>query len=272
MMPDGEGLPDRTPLTLAEVVSWVAWGRAFTREDFRLAGGRDWLREKIGWLEADGRTGDELAEARGELSRAEAMRAEMDAAASGAEYGSEAYADALGRAAARLFDAARAERLTVAAKRYERNARWTQVPKAWFWTDQAEPRQPVVILGADQMTREGDTPLWQIVGADAHDAERVNDWYAVRFEREDVLRAFTPEAPASRGTSPAARKRGHSFREADQPLIREMHDLIKSGQASNPRDAARAVVGKALGKGEPQSKVERLANLYWSENRPSEPE
>lgn len=201
----GKGLPDRTPLTLAEVVSWLAWGRASPCEDFRLAGGRDCLREKIGLLEADGRTGDELAKARGEMSRAVAMRAEMEAAAGGAEYDSEAFTTGLGTAGARLFDAMRADRLTATGKRSERNARWTPIPKDWFRTNPADPRPPVAVLEADQLTREGDTPLWQIVGADADYPERVADWYAVSCERKEVLRAFLP-GPAQPGQDTAEQR------------------------------------------------------------------
>lgn len=188
----GEKLPVRTPLTLAEVVSWLAWGCAFPCEDFRLAGGRDWLREKIAWLEVAGRTGDELTEARGELSRSEAKRAEMKQAAGGAGYDSEAFADGLGKAAARLFDAVRARRLAARAKRCDQDAGWTPIPEEWLWIDPTDPRPPIAILDVDRMTREGNTPLWQIVGSRSHDPERAADWFAVRFEREEVLRAFLP--------------------------------------------------------------------------------
>jgi hypothetical protein len=195
----GEGLPDRTPLTLAEVVSWLAWRRAFTCEDFRLANDRNIYRQKVKWLEAAHRTGENLNFEREALSRSEAKRAEMEQAAGGAGYDSEAFADGLGKTAARLFDAVRARRLAARAKRCDQDAGWTQIPEEWLWIDPTDPRPPIAILDGDRMTRDGDTPLWQIVGPRSHDPERAADWFAVRFEREEVLRAFPPDAASTRG-------------------------------------------------------------------------
>lgn len=49
------------------------------------------------------------------------------------------------------------------------------------------------------------------------------------------------------------------FREADRPLIAEMHSMILAGRARNPTDAARALARRALGSGKEASKVTRLA-------------
>jgi hypothetical protein len=61
---------------------------------------------------------------------------------------------------------------------------------------------------------------------------------------------------------PSLRK-GRSFAEEDAPLIQEMHDLLQSGKARNPHDAAQAVVRRTTaGHGTPESKVRRLKDRY----------
>ncbi len=108
----GAGLPDRTPLTLAEVVSWLAWGRAFACDAFRSANTRDYLRETVDGLEAAGGTHEALPRYRDELSRSEAARVEIQQAAGGAEYGSADFDAQLAAAGTKLFEAIKARRLT----------------------------------------------------------------------------------------------------------------------------------------------------------------
>ena len=50
-MPTNE-LPPRHRITLAEAVSWLAWGRCFTREDFGSAVGLDDNRKQVDWQKA----------------------------------------------------------------------------------------------------------------------------------------------------------------------------------------------------------------------------
>jgi hypothetical protein len=49
------------------------------------------------------------------------------------------------------------------------------------------------------------------------------------------------------------------YREADKPIIAEMHAMILVGKARNPTDAARALASRATGSGSEASKVTRLA-------------
>ena len=52
------------------------------------------------------------------------------------------------------------------------------------------------------------------------------------------------------------------WRDADKPLIAEMHAMILDGKASNATDAARAIARQAPGNGKEASKVTRLATAY----------
>ena len=52
------------------------------------------------------------------------------------------------------------------------------------------------------------------------------------------------------------------YREADKPLIDEMHAMIVGGTARNATDAARALASRAAGSGKGVSKVTRLAAGY----------
>ena len=52
------------------------------------------------------------------------------------------------------------------------------------------------------------------------------------------------------------------WRDADRPLIAEMHAMILDGKAGNATDAARAIARQAPGNGKEASKVTRLATAY----------
>lgn len=58
------------------------------------------------------------------------------------------------------------------------------------------------------------------------------------------------------------------YREADKPLLEEMHQGIEAGRFSGITDAARAVGERALGKGLVSSKVTRLITGYSKVFRP----
>ena len=70
----------------------------------------------------------------------------------------------------------------------------------------------------------------------------------------------------SRAAAPAAAKRSAPFRidyrELDAPLVAEMHKMIGDGRATGRTDAARAVVGRAVGTGSDASKITRLIRHY----------
>jgi len=75
-----------------------------------------------------------------------------------------------------------------------------------------------------------------------------------------------PERAQAQPSSLAAgRKRkpaGVNYAAADCPLIEEMHSLITSGQAKGPYDAALAVVDRAKGSPNSESKAKRLVRRY----------
>jgi hypothetical protein len=83
-------------------------------------------------------------------------------------------------------------------------------------------------------------------------------------------------APAGASTSSsqahhtAKRHNGRDYRSLDAPLVAEMHELIEGGEARSAEDAARAVVNRAAGGGQEDSRVKRLA-LRYREQHPVGP-
>ena len=82
---------------------------------------------------------------------------------------------------------------------------------------------------------------------------------------------FDSRVQSSPGVSPrsvlASRRdrkepRRLDYREADKPIIAEMHAMILGGTARNATDAARALASRAPGNGKEASKVTRLAAGY----------
>lgn len=108
---------DRTPLTLAQTVSWIAWGRPMPRATFQQA-----FQTVL----------------ENHSSEAAAALAEMQAAAGGVHY-DVSLEDQLAVAEAALFEAIVAGRLTCYGKADEREEDWQPVPTDWFWTDDAKP-------------------------------------------------------------------------------------------------------------------------------------
>jgi hypothetical protein len=53
-----------------------------------------------------------------------------------------------------------------------------------------------------------------------------------------------------------------SWQVADEPLLDEMYNMIKTGMAKSPNDAARLLADRASGSGTLASKQTRLANRY----------
>jgi hypothetical protein len=60
-----------------------------------------------------------------------------------------------------------------------------------------------------------------------------------------------------------------SWNLADEPLLKEMEQLIHAGKASSAFNAASQVVGKAAGSGSDDSKIRRLERRYNARNRTS---
>jgi hypothetical protein len=81
-----------------------------------------------------------------------------------------------------------------------------------------------------------------------------------------VQRVQGKPVPAKRqvGAVPKGRREPSrlDWREANKPLITEMHTMILKKEARNPTDAARALARRASGNGTEASKVTRLAAAY----------
>ena len=79
-------------------------------------------------------------------------------------------------------------------------------------------------------------------------------------------------ADVSSGPARTPTKRRHNgldHRLSDAPLVADMRNLIATKKAQSAEDAARAVVSRAAGSGQPASKVKRLA-LHYREKHPVE--
>ncbi|MBP0446703.1 hypothetical protein J8J14_18155 [Roseomonas sp. SSH11] len=88
------------------------------------------------------------------------------------------------------------------------------------------------------------------------------DWAAIEATGARLLPRPSipqPTAEPARQASVASLPRGLSYRSVDTPLVDEMRRLIAEGRARGPQDAARMVVGRAVGAGSADSKVKRLA-------------
>jgi len=76
-----------------------------------------------------------------------------------------------------------------------------------------------------------------------------------------------PPAPERNAITPAKNGRpiGTSYQELDKPLVKQMHELQRTGRAKSPTDAAWKVIGRdgqgAEGIGTPESKITRLVRL-----------
>lgn len=82
-----------------------------------------------------------------------------------------------------------------------------------------------------------------------------------------------PQPAASKVTAVRSNGRGRrpgtgGYDSEDMPLVKEMHRLIKSGDASGIQDAALAVADRAPGKGDLASKVKRLYKKYAAKYPP----
>ena len=78
----------------------------------------------------------------------------------------------------------------------------------------------------------------------------------------DVLVFPGVEQKVSAPQPVASSSRRLDFTVSDAPLVAEMQVLIDSGTATGPMNAARAVVDRAKGKGDPDSKVKRLLRHF----------
>lgn len=281
----GDGLPGRMQLTLAEVVSWLAWGHAFPREDYYLAGRLDFYRDTVARLEAADAAGEAGANEAGRgllpayreaLAQAEAALADIERAAGGAAYGGDPFTRAIGAAGARLFEALRARRLTAWGKRRELDGGdWEPVPPRWLWTNPADPRPPVAYLDVDWIARTGDTPLDYIVGPHARDPQDAPDtWVLVCFEREDVLRAFGPGvAQTGRMEGPTAAAHGAALPVGAKDPSGGDQEQPPAIAAVSPTAAARVPYSRALFRAEYMARVARwqAANARSGPYKPPSP-
>lgn len=222
------GLPDCATLTLAEAVSWTAWGQPFSCDAFQ-----------------------------GALHRNRAARSALRRAAHVPRYGAADFRFSLQRAWHRLCNLAAAGEITVHGKRNPHDAGFLPIPCQWFWPD---PRPPEAILHEDALVKLELEPLERLL---KRDDVSLSEWVVVRFE----CAALALHAAALRETTasdppPERKPHGVSYRAADASLLLKMHDAIVARHARNPTDAAQLVVGEAVGRGSVRSKVERLAAGY----------
>lgn len=92
---------------------------------------------------------------------------------------------------------------------------------------------------------------------------------AVQFMTAEVLAVWPPlgaDAPSAPSGKPlrASKPRGLDYAVSDAPLIREMEELLLTGRASNPWQAALIVSEKAIGSGSGLSKAKRLRDRFQS--------
>ena len=88
-------------------------------------------------------------------------------------------------------------------------------------------------------------------------------YYDVQFKTAEVLaiwpKRVQPSGTAEQGAEPPnTRPPPFDYRGSDSELVEEMKRLIDTGAATGPMNAARAVAGRAAGKGSEESKVKRL--------------
>jgi hypothetical protein len=92
----------------------------------------------------------------------------------------------------------------------------------------------------------------------------------VEIAGDDVLRHWPPPESAGQAVPPPRnragglkrRQNGSNYAIQDAPLVEEMRALLAAKAARSPEDAARAVVERAEGSGQPESKMKRLALRY----------
>ncbi len=86
------------------------------------------------------------------------------------------------------------------------------------------------------------------------------DWLDVQFRRADVMQQW----PSGLAMAPA---RARGYDNEDAPLLKQMHDMIESGEADNVPYAADEAARNAVGKGTPTSKSKRLETKYMNKYR-----
>ncbi len=84
-------------------------------------------------------------------------------------------------------------------------------------------------------------------------------------ETTTVRPAPTQQPGSPKPAPPATRKSGLDYRESDRLLALEMREMIDSGTATNPYNAALALCEKAKGAAKPDSRKKRLLIAYKRE-------
>lgn len=93
----------------------------------------------------------------------------------------------------------------------------------------------------------------------------------LKMKRAEVERLWPLGIKALERSAPPFKRRlvrGVDYTEADGPLVKKMREMVESGTARNPTDAARALARQASGSATEPSKVARLLKRY-AERYPS---
>jgi hypothetical protein len=134
-----------------------------------------------------------------------------------------------------------------------------------------KPSMPVVV--DVRFRRDEVLAVWPDAEAEAEQAKKEAEAQAESEAIERALEAAeqarqreqeaAEQADSAAAAMPAKHKHnGRDYRTDDAPLVKEMEGLIKARKARSPEDAARQVVGRAVGTNNEASKVARLAKHY----------
>jgi hypothetical protein len=134
---------------------------------------------------------------------------------------------------------------------------WYNYPTRWFSFDYVHPYSfqpdPAVLYSGAQPAPEG-TFIRDALRPVFFLQKEFDQWFAEVFSAKANLKTSNRRAGRPPGSG--------SWGVADDRLLDDMRDMIKSGKAKSPNDAARLLVDRAAGTGTPDSKQTRLANRY----------
>lgn len=203
----GKPAPSKHDLSIAEALSWLAWGEAFTRQHFQLADGLSSYRDSLQYFEelhaktlerfnaerakipgeptiADHpevfglasqcvNVSKHVEEYRAEVARAETAKRKLENASGRFLYESRYFFQHLVKAQTELFEAVKAGTVTALAKASADDPDWQVIPPRWFWPEPA----PTSELAEGVIQRNSNQSPNGVMSR----------WLDVRFERPQIL-------------------------------------------------------------------------------------